>query len=64
MVLSPDLTLREADALFDSYREDLLAIRKRAQAVHAMPLGQQPPRPDARETRMNNATSVLDLEPT
>ena len=64
MVLSPDLTLRQADALFDSYREDLLAIRKRAQAVHAMPLGQQPPRPDARETRMNNATSVLDLEPT
>jgi hypothetical protein len=62
MVLCPDLTLPEADALFDSYRTDLLSMRKKSQDLHAMPLGHKPPAPDPKIVRMNKATSVLDLE--
>jgi hypothetical protein len=61
MVLSADLTGDETDELIQRYRQDLEAGRKRSKDISAMPLGKAPQPRDARQDRLDRATSVLDL---
>lgn len=61
MVLSADLTGDETDELIQKYRNDLQKRREDSKRISAMPLGEAPRPRDARQDRLDKATSVLDL---
>ena len=61
MVLSADLTGDETDELIQEVRNDLQKRRENSKRISAMPLGEAPRPRDARQDRLDKATSVLDL---
>lgn len=61
MVVSPDLTSEETDALFDTYEKDLMAKYDRGKRIKAMGKQQAGPTPRADELRLANALLRLGL---
>ncbi len=61
MVVSPDLTSDEADALFDAYEKDLLAKYERGKRIKAMGKPDAVPTPRGDELRFANALARLAL---